>query len=157
MRVPPAEARSAVRTWWRRRGGHVCVPSANARCTLRTWCRIAGSATGTRAGRRPKGGVAATAADTAAAGRQPAAAARRTRSPSQCVLRICPLSAGAAHRRCAAGNRRGARPPRPRRPALLGEILCRLAIEPFARAAVFVKGRPLNGRLVYMCRLHCSL
>ena len=42
MRVPPAETRSAFRTRWRRRGGHVRVPPEDASRALRTWRRRRG-------------------------------------------------------------------------------------------------------------------
>ena len=44
--VPPAEAHSALRTWWQRRRGHmrvpVTVPHSEARSALRTWWQIRG-------------------------------------------------------------------------------------------------------------------
>ena len=40
MCVQPADARRALRTWWRRQGGHGCVPVCRPRSALRTvtWC-----------------------------------------------------------------------------------------------------------------------
>ena len=36
QRVPLVEARRTLRTWWRSRGGHERVPPAEARSALRT-------------------------------------------------------------------------------------------------------------------------